>query len=354
MTTEQISNDKRTDRRSYLKKLALGALGIGALLSLRDVPKANAVGVNLDAVNTGTLTTTIQSSVAGVAFSGKATAGSGDTLGGYGESASTSGTGIQGSASSGSGTTSGVVGVSDSTSGTGVWGYASAAGGIGVRGQAGNVSARAIIAQGASGGQSANLQEWQNYSGTALSAVNASGRLAVGHGAPSYMFDLRTPGASTAQMHVASTNTDAGGYLISANDGNLFMAGGANYSGSGTSWTAKATSAYLFGGGAAGVRFYHDTGLTPGASYTPTARMKIDASGNVGIGTESPEQKLHVAGQVKATGFITGDITYANGIKTTEEGDGIAFLNQQGRKIAVLDCEGNFRVKGRITEDPTL
>jgi hypothetical protein len=124
-------------------------------------------------------------------------------------------------------------------------------------------------------------------------AIFADGRVGIGTSSPLYWLDLRTPG-SFSQMHIASTDTDAGGYLTSANDGNLFMAGGAAWNGS--AWVAKNTSAYLYGGGPAGVRFFFDSGLTVGSTYTPTVRMIITPSGNVGIATTSPDQALSVNG----------------------------------------------------------
>jgi len=84
---------------------------------------------------------------------------------------------------------------------------------------------------------------------------------------------------------------------------------------------------------------------------TSDNRILIDTTGNVGIGTTTPSERLHVAGNVKATGFITGDITFANGVRATEEADGLTFLNAQGRKIAVLDSEGNLRISGRLVQE---
>ena len=42
-------------------------------------------------------------------------------------------------------------------------------------------------------------------------------------------------------------------------------------------------------------------------------RLLIDNADNIRIGTTTPEQKLHVAGNVKATQFIVGDVVFANG-----------------------------------------
>jgi hypothetical protein len=42
------------------------------------------------------------------------------------------------------------------------------------------------------------------------------------------------------------------------------------------------------------IEFFADSGLTSGVSYNPTERMVINTSGNVGIGTMSPNSRLHL------------------------------------------------------------
>jgi len=46
-----------------------------------------------------------------------------------------------------------------------------------------------------------------------------------------------------------------------------------------------------------------------------------------------------------------GDILFENGIRATEEGEGLAFVNKRGTKIAILDDEGNLHIKGEIMKD---
>jgi hypothetical protein len=48
-------------------------------------------------------------------------------------------------------------------------------------------------------------------------------------------------------------------------------------------------------------------GTTSSGNSTPTERMRIDSSGNVGIGTTSPSSKLHVAGDLTLSSATTAN-----------------------------------------------
>jgi hypothetical protein len=76
--------------------------------------------------------------------------------------------------------------------------------------------------------------------------------------------------------------------------------------------------------------------------------------GDVGANVSGPSTKrlwIDNGGQVHIPNLGTGDINFANGVVATEEGDGLAFVNRKGKKIAVLDDEGNFHIKGKVMED---
>ena len=156
-------------------------------------------------------------------------------------------------------------------------------------------------------------------------------KLGVGTSAPVDMVHVVSPAGADANIRFEGSGNVTGFVLKNTGTG-------------GRDWRIRVNKNTITPNG--GLVFQDDS------ASPPTPRMVIDTSGNVGIGTTAPTQKLHVVGSVRATGgFITGDITYANGVKTTEEGDGLAFLNAKGEKIAVLDREGNWHIKGKVMED---
>ena len=349
MVENGLLEARKVDRKSYLKAVAAGLVGATALLGLKDVPNANAANTYLtlgdtEVNNTNSNYTGMQSSttdskgtlyvvntgstnaihgastngngvygycnkvsgfgVYGANNSGKAVYGlSQVSTGVYGESVG--GNGVEGRATATSGATTGVRGQSDSSSG------------IGVIGLAGNVGAKPIVAKGASG-QTANLQEWQNNLGTALSVVDAAGKLGVGIAAPARQVHLQ---GNNAVFRMDRDANSSAFILVRTAAGDF-----------NTIWKT-----FYVGVDASGVNngefFIGDVGTN--VSGPSAKRLWIDNSGGVHI-----------------PNLITGDIALANDFLVTEdEKHGIAFKNDAGEKIAALDRQGNIHIKGRIIQD---
>jgi len=277
-------------------------------------------------------------SVEGSGVGGYATATTGEATGVWGETDSSQGAGVFGGATANSGLTYGVYGRSDSANGTGVLGSCNS--GTGVNGQSGNwigvlgesygPNAVPIVARGGVN-QTANLQEWQNSAVTALSVIDKDGWMGIGASYPARQLHIRGNQAVSRM----DRDVDSAAFIFVRTAPGDF----------GTVWKS-----FMFGADASGVnngRFVIGD-LGTAVSGVSTKRLVIDNTGRVGIGTETPAELLHVAGNVKASSFITGDIVLANGAKVTEEGEGFAFKNDAGEKIAVLDREGNLYVKGEV------
>src|SRR5215471_13498318 len=77
--------------------------------------------------------------------------------------------------------------------------------------------------------------------------------------------------AKEPQIHVASANNDAGGYIEGYDDSTMLLSAGVKYSAAAGGWQAKATSASIIVVGGGTVTLYGNTGLTVGSVYTPTA-----------------------------------------------------------------------------------
>jgi len=384
---------KDSDRRGFFSKIArfgivggITALLLGRLGEKTLMPPVQAAGnIVIDAVNTGTgqtvlkssvskdyyvafcgnstATTAITSGVAGWSSStsgtgvygyapaisgytigvggesmstsgkgvfGRASATSGENYGVWGQSDSTEGYGVRGYAKASAGFTEGVCGKSDSFSGTGVHGYATSttgpawgvwgrsdsASGVSIMGQAGNAGATPIVAQGTIG-QTANLQEWQNSAGAALNVINKDGWLGIGTSSPARSIHLM---GSNACFRM-DRNVNSSAFILVRTSPDF----------------SSVWKTFYVGVDASGVNngefFIGDVGTN--VSGASTKRLWIDNSGGVHI-----------------PNLITGDIALANDFTVTEDQKhGIAFKNDAGEKIAVLDREGNLHIKGKVIED---
>jgi len=229
-------------------------------------------------------------SSSGIGVEGVANATTGNTTGVVGESDSSSGIGVYGIAPSSTGLTIGVHGQSNSSSGIGVYGAATASGGTALFGAAGDDGAIPVVARANSGNQSANLQEWQNSSGTALSVVNSSGWVGVGTATPEAPLTVVSPTSITAA-------------LIGTSQGNLIFAkSGTN----GFSMYSNAANYLGFYSNDSGIQplTMNGSGVAVGNAYSNIAPPSNGAiiQGDVGIGTSSPTHLIQLSGGAYSDG----------------------------------------------------
>lgn len=144
--------------------------------------------------------------------------------------------------------------------------------------------------------------------------VTGAGNVGIGTATPAYQLDIRNS-SNIGQVHLSGTGNDEGGYLMATGSSGMHMSGGAAWNG--TNWVTKATTASIVADYLGAINFYTDSGLTKTATYAPTQRMVITATGSVGIGTTTPAALLEVSGTAKFDNTVTLTATPVNASDAT-------------------------------------
>lgn len=192
--------------------------------------------------------------------------------------------------------------------------------------EASGAAVKPLIVKGAAS-QTANLIEVQNSSATALLAVDSSGKLGIGTSSPTYNLDVSgsVDAYVTGRLVNSNAGTSAGSQLIFGNNANAV--GVCLFSNSSTSTAI---------GGAGSFNIYQAQNA-PIITYTSgTERMRLDGSGQLGIGAASPGAQLHVvSGAAARKGLIVkGAASQSENLFEVQNSSGTALFS--------MDKDGNM------------
>jgi hypothetical protein len=201
------------------------------------------------------------------------------------------------------------------------------------------VTAKDLV-DGALNGGTANGVLYLNGSKAATSGsalVFDGTNLGIGTSSPGQRLDIVSSGGTVAQIRGGSGTNQGASYFVrnSANTLTLFAAGD------------RAT----FFGGTPEQIYSIATGTSIPLTFDAGAaeRMRLTATGDLGIGTSSPSQRLHVNGNTLvpiASSYLTFDVRFGIG---SPDSDGLQVFSGDNIRFGTRTSLGVFTERARIT-----
>ena len=184
-----------------------------------------------------------------------------------------------------------------------------------------------------------------NVNGDRRMTILATGNVGIGTSNPANLLELKKDTPAFRQTSVS----ESGGYVTTFGlgyDGNDTFVVDVNPSG------AAATRILKYGAGANGNLTLNYNTVNTNRSFIitdgATERMRVNANGLVGIGTNNPSEKLHVVGNARIEGNLTvnGSVTQVNTdvanterLTITNDGTGPAIIANQTGAQPVVDFQ---------------
>jgi hypothetical protein len=126
--------------------------------------------------------------------------------------------------------------------------------------------------------------------------IDSAGHVGIGTSSPATRLDVKSKysyqSASNGAIRIRNHSVDQFGSIFHI-AGTQIVDNASYYTGG--QHLAKTTFSSNINLASGTIKFYTNDGLTADTEFTPTERMRIDSSGNVGIGTSSPDTLLNIA-----------------------------------------------------------
>ena len=203
----------------------------------------------------------------------------------------------------------------------------------------GEINATGLRINGTPVGTGGGSSPWATGSGN---VYYSTGNVGVGTATPAYKLDVRIPGQVNDGFHLAGS------------DSRFLLLRPSSSAGAHNNLVQSGDTALIYGGNGVGTGSFV---IAPWANGTPSG-IKMDNSGNVGIGTPTPSAKLDVNGNINVSGNINAkyqDVAeWVESSQQLEAGTVVALDPEKSNQVLASSEAYDTKVAGVVSARPGL